>query len=412
MRPGARGAAQAGYNASVTDQATTYHRWQFWLGVSRLATTVALLVVLLVTGAALTLRQWAEAAGHPRWLQVAELLVILSAALRAATAPLTWLAGYHLPRRFGLLHQPLARWVLDHLKAVALSGALALVAAEAVYALLSLTAWWWLWGAVVFFVGSALLATVVPVLIVPLFYRLAPLTDEALRERLLALASRAGVPIVGAWVVDESRKSRTANAALTGLGRTRRILLFDTLVERFGADEVESVLAHELAHHVHGDLRRALIVQAALTLVTFWVADRFLRFGSTRFGLEGPADPAGLPLFGLILVAVGLLTLPLANGYSRWVERRADDFALSLTRNPEAFIGAMERLAELNLAERRPHPVKEFFLFSHPSIERRIARARRVATEEGAGALPSGEREGRGASIGGVAESLTEGGER
>ncbi len=367
----------------MTDRAKRYHRWQFWFGVARLALIVALLLAFLVTGSTLTLRRWAESAGHPLWLQVAELFVILSVTLRLATAPLTWLADYRLPVRFGLLHQPLWRWALDHLKAVGLAGALGLIATEVIYLLLSATAWWWIWGATVFLIGSALLTMVVPVWIVPLFYRLTPLADKGLRERLLALAARVGVPVVGVWVVDQSRKSRTANAALTGLGRTRRILLFDTLVAGFSPDEIETVLAHELAHHVHGDVRRGLVVQGGLTLLTFWVADLLLRGGSRWFDFEGPADPAGLPLFGLIVVGLGLVTRPLANGYSRWVERRADDFALAVTQNPEGFIGAMERLADLNLAERRPHPAKEFFLFSHPSIERRIARARELPAHEG-----------------------------
>jgi len=365
----------------MSEGAKSYHRWQFWLGVARLTLTIGVLAAFLLTAATPALRRWMEATGHPLWLQVAELFFIVSATLRLVEAPVTWLAGYRLPRRFGLLHQPLRGWVLDRLKAVALSGALTLAGAEVIYALLSVTKWWWFWGAAVFFIGFALLAVVVPVWIVPLFYRLSPLTDAALRERLLALAARVGVPVVGVWVVDQSRKSRTANAALTGLGRTRRILLFDTLLDRFSPDQVEAVLAHELAHHVHGDLMRALVVQSGLTLAAFWVADRLLRLGSAWLGLEGPADPAGLPLFALILVGLGVIALPLANGYSRWVERRADDFALAVTRNSEAFIGAMERLAELNLAERRPHRAKEFFLFSHPSIERRIARARRFVSK-------------------------------
>lgn len=365
----------------MTDQAKTYHRWQFWLGLARLALTVALLAAFLFSDATLAFRRLTEGAGHPRWLQVAELFLALSAALRLAAAPLTWLAGYRLPRRFGVLHQPLWRWAFEHLKAVALSGLLTFLGAEVIYALLGVTAWWWLWGAAAFFAGGTLLAMVVPLWIVPLFYRLTPLSDAGLRERLLALAARVGVPVVGVWVVDQSRRSRTANAALTGLGRTRRILLFDTLLDGFIPDQVEAILAHELAHQVHGDVRRALLVQGALTLATFWVADRLLRIGSAWASLDGPADPAGLPLFALILIGLGLMALPLANGYSRRVERRADDFALSVTRNPKAFIDAMERLAELNLAERRPHAMKEFFLFSHPSIERRIARARRFACE-------------------------------
>jgi STE24 endopeptidase len=229
---------------------------------------------------------------------------------------------------------------------------------------------------VVFLGGYALLALVAPVWLVPLFYRLTPLADGPLKSRLLALAARVGVPVTGVWVVDQSRKSRTANAAVTGLGRTRRILLFDTLLDTFTADEVEAVLAHELAHQLHGDIRRGLLVQGALTLVTFWVASGALRAGGVWLGLDGPSDIGGLPLFGLVLLAVGLAALPLANGWSRHVEHAADRFALETLPGPGPFISAMERLATLNLAERDPHPVEEFFLYSHPPIGRRIAFAR------------------------------------
>jgi STE24 endopeptidase len=231
-------------------------------------------------------------------------------------------------------------------------------------------------AAAIFFAGYALLAMVVPVWIVPLFYRLTPLEDAALRARLMAVAARAGVAVVGVWVADQSKKSRTANAALTGIGRTRRIILFDTLIAHFTPAEIESVLAHELGHHVHGDIRRGLLAQGLLTLVTFWVADRLLRVGVGALGLDGPADPAGLPWLALVLTVLGLVAAPLANGFSRWIERQADDFALAMAGEPDAFIGAMERLAALNLAERRPHRLKELLLYSHPAIDRRIARAR------------------------------------
>jgi STE24 endopeptidase len=197
-----------------------------------------------------------------------------------------------------------------------------------------------------------------------------------LKTRLHALADRVGVPVTGIWVVDQSRKSRTANAAVTGLARTRRILLFDTLLSEFAPDEIEAVVAHELAHQRHGDVRRGLLVQAALTLVTFWVADRALHQGARLLALDGPADPAGLPFFGLVLLVVGLIALPTANAWSRRVERRADRFALEAIPDRGAFVGAMERLAGLNLAERHPHPLEEFFFYSHPSIGRRIAQAR------------------------------------
>src|SRR5881296_28784 len=229
------------------------------------------------------------------------------------------------------------------------------------------------------FAFAIALTAVLPIWILPMFFRLTPLADTTLRTRLLALAERAGVSAVGVWIADQSRKSRTANAAVIGLGRTRRILLYDTLAAGFRPEEIEAVLAHELGHHAHGDLRRGLLVQGALSVVTFWVASHALSAGVGRFGYAGVADPAGLPWLALVLAALGLLLTPLVNAFSRYVERQADDFALALTRDPDGFIGAMERLAALNLAERRPHPLKEALLFSHPALDRLIARARAVA---------------------------------
>ena len=356
------------------DEAAVYHRRQFRLSLASLLLTIAGLAAVLLGG----LTRRAPAAPLPWWLHVAGLAIALGAGVRLLTLPLDWARGYWLPKRFGLLHQPFGRWFWDRLKAGLIGGALALVALEIIYGFLRVSAWWWLWAALILFAGSLLLTVVVPVWIVPLFYRLVPLEDAALKERLLALAKRVGVAVVGVWVADQSRKSRTANAALTGLGRTRRILLFDTLIAEFTADEIESVLAHELGHHVHGDVRRGLLVQGAVLLATLWAANHLLRLGSAWFGFQGPADPSGLPLLALILLLLGLVAAPLANGFSRRVERQADAFALTTTGNPGAFIGAMERLAKLNLAERRPNRLKEFLLYSHPSIDRRIELAKRT----------------------------------
>src|SRR5262249_10466387 len=199
----------------------------------------------------------------------------------------------------------------------------------------------------------------------------APLAGAELGERLLALARRAHVAAVGVFVADQSRKSRTANAAVVGIGRTRRIIVFDTLLTGFTPEEIESVLAHELGHHVHGDIRRGLLVHGVLLLVTARLAALGLDAGVPLLGLAGPPDPAGLPWLGLVLLALGLIQLPLGNGFSRWIERQADDFALATTGNAPAFIGAMERLALLNLAERRPNRLKEIVFYSHPALERR-----------------------------------------
>ena len=364
----------------MTDErARGYHRLQLGLSVLTFALGVGYLSVLLATGSSARLAaRIAEWTARP-WLALAAITLVVGTGWRLLTLPLAWLGGFWLPRRFGLLHQPFARWAWDAVKAGAIGGVLTLAGVEVVYALLRWTPWWWLAAAAAFLVAAILLTLVAPVWLVPLFYRLEPLADGELRERLLRLGRRTGVPVLGVWVGDQSRKSRTANAAVTGLGRTRRIILFDTLVREFPADEIEAVLAHELAHHAHADIWRGLAVQGAVTLATFWLADRVLAAGAASLGLAGPADLAALPLFLLIALGAGVMALPLTNGWSRHVERQADDFAVRALGSAGAFVAAMERLARLNLAEREPHRLKEILLYSHPAIGRRVARAQALA---------------------------------
>jgi STE24 endopeptidase len=358
----------------VGDDAARYHRIQLVLGALGLGLGATYLLAALGTG--VVTRLTAALTAWPWWIQIALVASVLAVAHRALVAPLAWVRGWWLPRRYGVLHQPLSAWIKDQAKAGALSALLALGGLELIYALLRTTPeWWWLAAAGVFLFVYVLLAVIFPVWIVPLFYRLTPLTDEGLRARLLALAARVGVPVVSVWVADQSRKSRTANAAVLGLGRTRRILLFDTMLD-FAPREVEAVLAHELGHHVHRDMWRGLAAQGVLMLIALAIAHVVLAAGIGWWHLRGVADPAGVPWLALVLGAVGLVTLPLSNGYSRRIERRADEFALRVTRDPDGFVGAMERLAELNLAERRPHRLKELLLYSHPAIDRRIAHAR------------------------------------
>lgn len=357
-------------------EAERYQGLQLWLGLTAFALRLALLLAVLGSGAAVVTAEIGATLSDRWWAQVLVVALALAVVQAVVGLPLGWVRGFWLPRRFGLLHQSLGGWCVDRAKAAAIAGGLGLAGVLVVYGLLRATPWWWLATAAVFFVVGIGLSALFPVAIIPLFYRATRLADPALERRLLELARRAGVPAIGVWVVDQSRKSRTANAAVVGLGRTRRIILFDTVAAGFREEEVEAVLAHELAHHVHGDLRRGLLVQGALTLLTFWLAAVLLEAGVGRWGITGPADPAGLPWLALVLALLGTVQLPLSNAFSRRIERQADDFGLALTRDPAAFIAALERLGRLNLAERRPHRLKELLLYSHPALDRRIARAR------------------------------------
>jgi STE24 endopeptidase len=225
-------------------------------------------------------------------------------------------------------------------------------------------------------VFTVLLSNLAPVLIFPLFFKFEPLDDKNLVDRLTGLAERAGARVQGVYTFDMSRKTVAANAALMGLGNTRRITLGDTLLEKFTTSEIETVLAHELGHHVHKDLPLGIIVQSLLMLGGFWLADGVMRGGIAIFGYTGLTDPATLPLLLVALSVFGLVTMPLSNTWSRWREVKADMYALQMTRQPEAFISAMTRLANQNLAEADPPAWVEVLLHSHPSIAKRVAMAK------------------------------------
>jgi len=194
---------------------------------------------------------------------------------------------------------------------------------------------------------------------------------------LVNLAERAGTKVRGVLKIDMSRRTKAANAALTGLGNTRRILLGDTLLDNFSDDEIETVLAHELAHHVHNDLPLGIIIESLTTLIGLWLASLILEWGVDFFGFEGVWDIAAFPLFALVMGLYGLVTMPLGNAWSRWRERLADRYALQQTGKSQAFVSAMTRLANQNLAEVDPEPWVVFLLHSHPPLRERIAMAER-----------------------------------
>ena len=298
------------------------------------------------------------------------------------TAPLSYYSGFVLPHKYEQSVQSFTDWLLDQLKGLAISAILGLIILEIIYWLLGAAPRsWWLWMGLVMLIFTVVLSNLAPVLIFPLFFKYKPLEDEELVNRLTRLADRAGARVRGVYSFDMSSKTVAANAAVMGLGNTRRIILGDTLIEKFAADEIETVLAHELGHHVHKDVTLGIMVQSVLTLVGFWLADVIMRWGIATFGYTGLTDPAALPLLLVALAVFGLVTMPLGNTWSRWREVKADRYALQVTRNPQAFISAMTRLANQNLADANPPAWVEFLLHSHPSIGKRVAMARKFDYE-------------------------------
>lgn len=328
--------------------------------------------LVLVTGAS----TWLAGIVANPWLASACYVATGIVAGKLLLLPLAWYGGYALEHRYGLSNETVAGWCWDETKSLGVSLTLGVPVFVVVYALLrALPDWWWLAAAGFLLVFGVVLTSLFPVVLLPLFYKSEPLADETLRGRLTALAERSGARVLGVYRLDLSAKTKKANAALAGLGRTKRILLGDTLLNGFAVDEIEVVLAHELAHYRHGDLWKLIAWNSVTTLVGLKAADVLVRAWLPRYGFTGVADLGAFPLLALALLGFGLVTMPVNHAFGRWRERKADAGALALTGNPAGFIRAMQKLADQNLADAAPHPAIEFVLHDHPALARRIAMA-------------------------------------
>lgn len=371
------------------DKSTRYHRLRRRAELMGAAAAGVVLLALLASGAGSQLREWAAAVssfipgGFDDGMTVALYTVMLLVLLQLVELPFAFYQGFVLEHRYGLSTQTGRHWWSDQAKGALLGTGLAIIGASVVFATLrEWPDWWWLLSAATFAAAMVGLARVAPVLLLPIFYRFKPLDRPALVERLLRLARKARTEVVGVfeWVL--SGHTKKANAALAGMGKTRRILVSDTLLADYSEDEIEVILAHELAHHVHRDLWRGIGVQALVLAAGFFLADLVLRAMADPLELRGISDPAALPLLLLVGGVWSFAVLPLVNAQSRSQERAADRYALAATRNVDAFVTAMKRLSQQNLAEEYPSPLVRWLFYSHPPIHERIEAAKAFARED------------------------------
>ena len=360
------------------EQAKEYARIRRRLMLGDLALGGIYALLWLVTGWSIDLRNYLLGFTTNDWLLVAGFILVFGGIYFLIDLPLGYYSSYILPHRYGLSTQTFKGWIIDQVKGVLVGGVLGLLVIEIVYYVLRISPnLWWLWAGLILLFFNVILANLAPVLLMPLFYKFVPLEEEHadLVARLLNLTERAGTRVRGVYKFDMSRRTKAANAAITGLGNTRRIILGDTLIEEFTPDEIETVLAHELGHQVHRDIPIGILVESVITLGGLYLASLGLEWGVTTLGYAGSSDIAAMPLFVLVMGAYGLLVMPLGNAFSRWRETRADEYALKMTGKGEAYASALTRLANQNLAEADPEPWVESLLYSHPALGKRIAMA-------------------------------------
>lgn len=345
-----------------------------------LALGAVFLLALLLSGLSSGLRNLLDL---PQPAMVALYFLILILSYGIISAPLSVYRSFVLPHRYGLSHQTWRSWLADEAKGGILGLALGMGMVVVIYRFLeAFPQIWWLLAFAFVALVTVVLTKLMPVLILPLFFKLEPLVDPDLRHRLLLLAERSQTKIRNVFQINLSSKTSAGNAMLMGWGNTRRIVLGDTLLQRYNPREIEVIMAHELGHHRHGDLTKLIGAQSALILLGFYLANLVLSWAVPRLDLNGISDVAALPLLALVLAAFALVLVPLSNAYSRHLEEAADHYALATTANPEAFATMLAKLTDQNLAESEPGRWAELLFYDHPPYSKRVELARRYQRGE------------------------------
>jgi len=366
-------------NPEKQKQAKEYSRISRRLWLVETAFGLFYTLAWLAFGWAVGLRAWLTGMTTNDWLLVPLFVAIFGGISALIELPLSYYTGFVLPHRFDQSNQTLKDWIIDQLKGLAISLPIGLLVLELLYLALRVTGpMWWLWAAGGLLVFQVILANLAPVLIMPIFNKFTPLGDEHadLAARLMKLAENAHTKVKGVYKFDMSRQSKAANAALTGIGNTRRIILGDTLINEFTPDEIETVLAHELGHHVNKDIQFLMGFGTLTTALGLYLASLVMNWAVSSFDFTGIADVAAFPALTLVVSLYGLLTMPLSNGFSRWRERLADEYSLKSTGKNEAFASAFTRLANQNLSEIDPEKWAVVLFYSHPPLGERIAMAK------------------------------------
>jgi STE24 endopeptidase len=359
-----------------TPEARRYNRIHRRLGVADAVLGLVMLAVILATGWTADIRDWAHQLAPSNYVLAVFFYVLILSFFGKILGFGFELYGYRVERQYHLSNQRFRSWAWDQLKGYLLGLLLSVVLAELLYVLIrNFPQHWWLIAWAAFTALFIFFAQIAPVVLFPIFYKFRPLENDSLRDRLTRLSEKAGTRVRGVYEWKLSEKSNKANAALTGLGATRRIILADTLLQNYSEDEIEAVLAHELGHHVHKHIFKSIIIQAVITFAGFWVVKYAVAVSVAQGWFISKSDFANLPLIILVSAVMSLLLVPFLNAYSRTNERQADRYAWKSIPSVVPFVTAMNRLAEQNLAERNPSRWVEILFHSHPPISKRVTAA-------------------------------------
>lgn len=359
----------------MDDRTRLYSRQKHRLAIFSMVFGPVVLFLFMASGLTVIIKEVSLITAY-EYINLIIFTLITSLIYYTLMLPIHYYSGFMLEHKFSLSNQTLKDWIKREIKEGVVSFAVGAPIVLALYLFLKFRPFdWWLWSAILWFLASIILTKFAPILIVPIFYKYSPIKNDELKQRLIQLVSNHGFNTDDVYEINISKDTKKANAALMGLGKQKRIVLCDTLMQNFTNEEIESVMAHELGHHKLKHTLKLITASGASTIVSFLFTNLiFLRLHNT-FGYEHFYDYESLVLIYFIMSVLNLFILPISNAFTRKLEKDADVFALKAAENPNAFISMMQKLAHQNLSDVDPGKFYEIILYNHPPISRRIALA-------------------------------------
>lgn len=364
--------------------AKRYNNIKLFWSITKTVVTFLLLLIFVASGISEKLYVFIQNELSGKYLIFLIYVFTIGLGMAIIFLPLNFYTDFYLEHKLNLSNQTFIKWVWENTKALLVSLVIGVpILLFFYYSLLTFNGLWWLPFAIILFIVSVILARIVPVFIMPLFYKISPIDDDELKERINKLAVEAGIKVENVYKFDMSKNTKKANAAFTGIGKSKRILLGDTLLDSYSEDEIETVIAHELGHYKKKHIIKNIVIGTASSFLTLFLIALFYKLSLNWFGFEKIQEIAALPILTLWGMLIGLIQTPITNVISRKYEYEADEYAVESTRKPGAFMSTLERLTEQNFGDKNPHPFVEWFFYSHPSIKKRIDAVKNAALRLG-----------------------------
>lgn len=360
-----------------------YNNTKLAIGIGKTIVSFILLYLFIALGYSVLLQNYIQNFTENSYLAFLIFVFTIGIFSSILFMPINIYTGFYLEHKYKLSNQNFYKYFIENVKSMLVGLAIGIpILLLFFFVLNQFGDLWWVVFASAMFLISVVLSQIFPILILPIFYKILPLDDDELKTRISNLAKGAGIKVENVFTFDMSKNTKKANAAFTGLGKTKRIILGDTLLNNYSKDEIETVIAHELGHYKHKHIIKNILFGTVSSFLTFFIISILYKNSLSWFDFKSITQIAALPLLSLWAMIIGLIQSPIGNILSRKYEYEADRYAIESTLKPESFISTLNKLTDQNLGDREPHPFVEWFFYSHPSIKNRINAIKIFANEK------------------------------